>query len=746
MTRERDDNSSGVLGSLRVQIGRLLPNVVTHHLTVKLLLLLLVGTLLSGAVVAVSFTTIQDRVTEQSQSQVESETSLQAAIYENWLTERWTTLIRIADDEEMQHDSEAVVHQWLVAEQTDVSNDIHALLVVDADSGAVIGSSDTTYHGENLYQTDLEKADTQNLLFISDPPVTLAAEEPRMTLLGTRVGERMLVAAVPTNTTVVRTHTYSNAETSLYSLDGNRLIGNGSKQTVDLPAGSDEEAVVRELGDNVTGSKRIAHDVLDAEPASQYDENTTVGTVVVTRAPKNEVYAIRNQVTGELVFTFILTFVLLIGTAAVTMRSVTGRLNRLSARAQRISEGSYDVDVTSSRADELGTLYRSVGEMRDSLQERIREAEKREQEIQDREKKYRSLFEDTHDALMLLDRDGFFDCNETTLELFGAESVEEFSQYTPWELSPPTQESGDDSREAALAYVEEAFEEGESFFEWTHQRLDGTEFPAAVKLSRFEYEGEPALHALVRDITERKEYERQLQRQRDNLEILNQMVRHDIRNNLQLIITMSELLTAEDYVDESGREYLDRVLDNAENAVELTKSARDLAEVMRQPDPDHQPVDITPVLESEVEHLRSSTDEVIVSTEGLQFGSRVQANEMLDSVFRNLLKNAVQHNDKAVPEIMVSVTEQEDNLQVRIADNGPGVPDDRKEEIFGKGEKGLESDGTGIGLYLVHTLVDRYGGDIWVEDRGKRHATESQEGNGDGTPDGAVFVVELPKP
>jgi signal transduction histidine kinase len=71
----------------------------------------------------------------------------------------------------------------------------------------------------------------------------------------------------------------------------------------------------------------------------------------------------------------------------------------------------------------------------------------------------------------------------------------------------------------------------------------------------------------------------------------------------------------------------------------------------------------------------------------------------------------------------------EGRVVVRVADNGPGVPDDRKEAVFGRGEKGLRSTGTGLGLYLVDTLVDSYGGRVRVEDN---------------DPEGAVFVVELP--
>ncbi|MGM0592420.1 MAG: sensor histidine kinase [Halobacteriota archaeon] len=102
---------------------------------------------------------------------------------------------------------------------------------------------------------------------------------------------------------------------------------------------------------------------------------------------------------------------------------------------------------------------------------------------------------------------------------------------------------------------------------------------------------------------------------------------------------------------------------------------------------------------------------------------------MLGSVFRNLLKNAIQHNDKEVSEVTVSTVPEGDHVVVRIADNGPGVPDGQKEDIFGKGKKGLESEGTGIGLYLVQTVVEGYGGQVWVEDN---------------EPEGAVFAVRLP--
>nr|WP_264373486.1 ATP-binding protein [Natronorubrum aibiense] len=63
--------------------------------------------------------------------------------------------------------------------------------------------------------------------------------------------------------------------------------------------------------------------------------------------------------------------------------------------------------------------------------------------------------------------------------------------------------------------------------------------------------------------------------------------------------------------------------------------------------------------------------------------------------------------------------------------------------MFEEGEKGLESDGTGLGLYLVRTLVDRYDGEVWVEDRAEHWPADDREA-AEGEPTGSVFAVRLP--
>jgi signal transduction histidine kinase len=137
---------------------------------------------------------------------------------------------------------------------------------------------------------------------------------------------------------------------------------------------------------------------------------------------------------------------------------------------------------------------------------------------------------------------------------------------------------------------------------------------------------------------------------------------------------------------------------------------------------------LTPPLRDSIEDARGEFQDAVLSIEEIP-EVRVQGNDLLEAVFRNLLHNAVVHNDKQTPTVQISTTVVDETLRIRVADNGPGIPDDQKEMIFGKGETGLESPGTGIGLYLVQTLVEQYGGAVWVEDS---------------EPEGAEFVVELP--
>ena len=124
------------------------------------------------------------------------------------------------------------------------------------------------------------------------------------------------------------------------------------------------------------------------------------------------------------------------------------------------------------------------------------------------ETKFRTLYDATSDAVMLLDEKGFFDCNPATLTIFGCATKEEYCSKHPADVSPPTQPDGTDSRTLANQQIAIAMEKGRNHFEWMHKRADtGEVFPADVVLTAMELDGKRVLCATVRDLTERKQAE-----------------------------------------------------------------------------------------------------------------------------------------------------------------------------------------------------------------------------------------------
>lgn len=236
---------------------------------------------------------------------------------------------------------------------------------------------------------------------------------------------------------------------------------------------------------------------------------------------------------------------------------------------------------------------------------------------------------------------------------------------------------------------------------------------------------------ISRNITPRKEAEDELETERDRLALLNQIVRHDIRNDMAVILGWAEELR--DRVDGDDEEILTHITAAAKHTRDITTSVRDLAELLESDDPDLETIDIAEVIRNEVHQLESNYADQVETLEVSGLGEfpeslPVKGTSLLSSVIGNLLNNAVFHNDSDTVKIDLSVEQTDEFVRVSVADNGPGIPDSQKESVFGRGEKGLDSAGSGLGLYLVDNLVTTYGGEVWIEDN---------------EPKGAVFVVEL---
>ena len=127
------------------------------------------------------------------------------------------------------------------------------------------------------------------------------------------------------------------------------------------------------------------------------------------------------------------------------------------------------------------------------------------------EVKFRTLFNSTSDAVLMLDEKGFFDCNPAALNLFGVSSQEKLCAYHPADLSPATQSCGRDSMMVARKHIDTAMQKGSVRFEWLHKRADtGKAFICDILLNSLVLDDRLILQTTVREISKQKEIEAEL--------------------------------------------------------------------------------------------------------------------------------------------------------------------------------------------------------------------------------------------
>lgn len=220
------------------------------------------------------------------------------------------------------------------------------------------------------------------------------------------------------------------------------------------------------------------------------------------------------------------------------------------------------------------------------------------------------------------------------------------------------------------------------------------------------------------DITNRKRVEQRLEEQNSRLELLNKLVRHDIRNEAHLITTLAGRLTPDRNPPTAAGEstdLVDQVTASSDRIVGLTQQAKELMAVISSLGDALEPVPLCETVDREIAGASMLDSAATIRTETVP-DVDVQANELLGPLLHNLLTNAIIHNDTDNPEVVVSGDRCEDMVCLTVADNGPGIPESEREAVLIEGKTLVGSNGTGFGLYLVDTLVEQYDGRITIGD------------------------------
>ncbi|SDZ76204.1 PAS domain S-box-containing protein [Haloplanus vescus] len=212
------------------------------------------------------------------------------------------------------------------------------------------------------------------------------------------------------------------------------------------------------------------------------------------------------------------------------------------------------------------------------------------------------------------------------------------------------------------------------------------------------------------------ERDRELQRERNRLEFMNRLLRHNLLNSLNVVEARLEMLDGR--VDFEVATHLDTALGRTREMIDFVETIRKITKVIGENDGVDQelgPIDIQEAVETRVEHASDRHPEAEFDVADLP-SVDVVADDLLSEVLDNVLVNAAQHNPHSDPTVWVDVTATDDEVVVSVADDGPGIPDEQKADIFRREAKTFDDPGSGFGLYLVREIMDSYGGEITVED------------------------------
>lgn len=353
--------------------------------------------------------------------------------------------------------------------------------------------------------------------------------------------------------------------------------------------------------------------------------------------------------------------------------------------------------------------------------------------LKENENKYKTLFEGADDAIFILDGAKFIECNQKTEFLFKCKKGV-LLNHTVIDLSPAIQPDGQESALKAHEKINEAYKGNPQFFEWRHQSLDGDYFDTDVNLNRLELKGIMYIQAIVRDITDRKKAEAEIESK--NKEVVKLMaekdkfysiIAHDLRSPFNVFLGFTQMM-AEDLprlrpeeiqlIAKMMRTSANKLYNLLDNLLEWSRIQRGmntyfpktllLKKIVGESLSPVKPIAVNKSINIELD----IPEEIIVLAD----------ENMLSSIIRNLTTNAVKYTEKGGRIKISSRKSEKGFVEVSVCDTGIGMDQYIIDNLFHLNEvtsrKGTEGEAsTGLGLIICKEFVDKIGGKIWVESK-----------------------------
>ncbi|HVG33971.1 MAG TPA: ATP-binding protein [Pyrinomonadaceae bacterium] len=276
-------------------------------------------------------------------------------------------------------------------------------------------------------------------------------------------------------------------------------------------------------------------------------------------------------------------------------------------------------------------------------------------------------------------------------------------------------------------------------------RLDGTEVYGELASAPLLYQGKPAVQAVVRDLTRRRQAEEERERLLRESQEANRLkdeflatLSHELRTPLTAILGWSRMLQANDFDKENARRALETIERNARTQTQLIDDLLDVSRIITgKLRLDMRAVDLPEVITTAADTLRPAAEAKDIRLQVLldpQAGPISGDPERLQQVVWNLVSNAIKFTPGG-GHVQVRLERAGSQVEVAVADTGKGIAPEFLPHVFDRFRQADQTTtrthgGLGLGLSIVRQLVELHGGKVSVESRG--------EG------EGATFTVSLP--